>query len=189
MTSGHTLLPNRFVLTDTARGGDPFEQLKTLSAADALILRHYELPKPDRLSLALCLREATRARKVRLLIAGDYGLASCVGADGLHLPSWMTKRGDVWSHRQKAGWIITAAAHDEPELRAASRAGADAALVSPVFPTGSHPGTQTLGVIRLARLTATARIPIYALGGVTALSLKRLRNIPKLSGWASVSAP
>ncbi len=188
MTSGHTL-PNRFVLTDAAREINPFQQLERLSSTEALIFRHYELPKPDRLSLALSLRKATRARKVRLLIAGDYGLACHIAADGLHLPSWMTKRGDVWGHRQKAGWIITAAAHDEPELRAASRAGADAALVSPVFPTESHPGTQTLGVIGLARLTAAARIPIYALGGVTALSLKRLRNIPKLSGWASVSAP
>ncbi len=187
MTSYRPLLPKRITLTDAERGDDPLDQLALLKAGDALILRHYELSMRDRLSLAQSLRTATRSMKVRLLIAGDAGLAHQVVADGLHLPSWSVKRGDVWAHRRKGNWIITAAAHNEPEVRAAWIAGADAALLSPAFPTASHPGAQGLGSVRFARLASQAEIPIYALGGVTAKSLQRLRGVPNLIGRAGLS--
>lgn len=187
MTNNRPQLPKHIALTDAARGRDPFDQLKSLNTGDALILRHYELSPRERLTLAQSLRTRTKAMKVRLLIACDASLAHQVAADGLHLPSWMAARGDVWTHRRKSQWIITAAAHSEPELRAAWAVGADAALLSPVFPTASHQGTPGLGPVRFARLAATAEIPVYALGGVTRPSLQRLSGTPNLIGSAGVS--
>ncbi len=188
VTSYQALLPKRLALTDAARGDNPVDQLQSLKAGDALILRHYELNGSDRLTLAQSLRTRTKAMKVGLLIAGDASLAHQVAADGLHLPSWMAARGDVWTHRRKANWIITAAAHGERELRTACLAGADAALLSPAFATASHPGAQGLGPVRFARLACHANVPVYALGGITPASLQRLRGIPNLIGGASVSA-
>ncbi len=152
-----------------------------------MILRHYELDKRERLALAISLRKATRKMNVRLLIAGDAGLAQEVAADGLHLPSWMARRGDVWGHQRKPGWLITAAAHNEIELRTAAKIGVDAALLSPVFPTASHAGAPCLGAVRFARLSTGAGIPVYALGGLSDKSLKRLRGTPNMFGWAGVS--
>jgi thiamine-phosphate pyrophosphorylase len=100
----------------------------------------------------------------------------------------MVRRGDVWGLRRKPGWIIIAAAHSEPELRAAWLTGADAALLSPVFATASHPSARTLGVIRFARLAVSTAMPVYALGGVTLSSQKRLSKVPNLTGYATVSA-
>lgn len=182
-------LPKRLLLTDTERGGDPFDQLESLDAADALILRHYEVTERDRLALALALRKATRARSVRLLVAGDRRLATAVDADGIHIPSWKAKRGKGEGGRRKPGWIITAAAHNGAELRAAALAGADAALLSPAFATASHPDRTGLGAVRFARLSTTAQIPVYALGGVTNKTAKRLKHVPNLVGWAAVSTP
>lgn len=125
---------------------------------------------------------------MRLLIAADQNLALQARADGLHLPSWMIKRGHAWRTRPRPDWIITAAAHNERELRAAEQSGADAALVSPVFSTASHPGAATLGAIRFSHLTQQTHMPVYALGGVTVHTLKRLRGVVGLAGWATVSA-
>lgn len=125
---------------------------------------------------------------MRFLIAADKNLALQARADGLHLPSWMIKRGHAWRTRPGPDWIITAAAHNEQELRAAEQSGADAALVSPVFSTASHPGAAPLGPVRLAHLTQQTHMGVYALGGVTAHSLKRLRGVVSLAGWAAVSA-
>ncbi len=188
MTSKHRQLPDRFVLTDALRDIDPFQQLAQLKPTDIFILRHYEWAPRDRLALAHTLRKESRARGVRFLVAGDYRLACEARADGLHLPSWMVRRGDVWGLRRKPGWIIIAAAHSEPELRAAWLTGADAALLSPVFATASHPSARTLGVIRFARLAVSAAMPVYALGGVTLSSQKRLSKVANLTGYATVSA-
>jgi len=176
------------VLTDASRDIDPSEQLARLKSTDALIFRHYEWTRGDRLALARVLRETCKANGTPFLVAGDFHLACEVQADGLHLPSWMTKRGRNWKGQVKPGWIVTASAHSEVEVRHAASVGADAALLSPVFATGSHPGTQTLGVVRFAQLAASAAMPVYALGGVTSSSEKRLANVPNLTGWATVSA-
>lgn len=176
------------MLTDALRDIEPSQQLAHLKSSDALIFRHYEWARDDRLALARVLRETCKKNRTPFLVAGDFHLACEVQADGLHLPSWLTKRGRIWNERFKPGWIVTASAHSEVEVRQAAASGADAVLVSPVFATGSHPGAPALGVVRLAQLAASAAMPVYALGGITSSSVKRLANVPTLSGWATVSA-
>jgi thiamine-phosphate pyrophosphorylase len=187
MTRRHEDLPRRLALTDQHRGGSPFEQLEHLHANDALILRHYNLPDQERSDLARALRKTSHARGVRLLIAGSQKLAAQVKADGLHLPIWLLKRGYDWRTRFKPDWIITAAAHNQAELVAATRCGVDAALLSPAFATGSHPGAKTLGPVKFAALAGRANVPVYALGGATAASMQRLAHVENLAGWAAVS--
>jgi thiamine-phosphate pyrophosphorylase len=63
--------------------------------------------------------------------------------------------------------------------------GVDAVLVSPIFPTASHPGAPALGQRRLAGWTRIAGISIYALGGVNAETLRRLKGID-LAGVAAI---
>ncbi len=176
------------MLTDASRDIDPSQQLARLKSTDALIFRHYEWAREDRLALGRLLRETCKKNGTPFLVAGDFQLACEVQADGLHLPSWMTKQSRNWKLHVKPGWIVTAAAHSEVEVKHAGAAGADAALLSPVFATASHLGAQTLGVIRFAQLAASAAMPVYALGGVGPSSVKRLANVPNLSGWATVSA-
>lgn len=187
MTSRHAELPKRLALTDEQRGGNPFDQLACLAPADAIILRHYGLPSRERAELAKALRLASRSKGVLLLIAGDRQLAHHVKADGLHLPTWLLKRGFEWRKRLRPNWIITAAAHNEVELIAAARCGVDAALLSPVFRTGSHPGAKTLGAVKFAALAGRTNVPVYALGGATAESMQRLADVENLAGWAAIS--
>ncbi|MGH1558936.1 thiamine phosphate synthase [Caulobacter segnis] len=51
---------------------------------------------------------------------------------------------------------------------AAERAGADAVVVSPVFPSNGPSAGAPLGVEGLMDLVAATALPVYALGGVRA---------------------
>jgi thiamine-phosphate pyrophosphorylase len=127
------------------------------------------------------------ARRIKLLIADDPALALRLRADGVHLPQRRAaKVGALKALHPR--WLVTAAAHDKPSAGAASRLGADAILIAPVFPTASHPKRETFGVVRLAAIAGKARALAYALGGVDAVTVQRLmatplRGIALISGW------
>ncbi|MBM3518544.1 MAG: thiamine phosphate synthase, partial [Alphaproteobacteria bacterium] len=123
---------------------------------------------------------------VLLLIAEDGWLAARAGAAGLHLPERARGRLRYWRQRRPR-WLITVAAHGLPALRAAAEGGADAALLAPVFPTASHPGAPALGPLRFARLAQTSPLPVYALGGVTARTGRRLSGTAA-AGIAAITA-
>ncbi len=157
-------------MTDERRLPDPVAAVEALPRGSAVILRHYTAP--GRHLLARRLAAVCAVRGIRLLIGGDAGLAQAVGAQGVHLPEYLARRGAC--PRRRPGWLVTAAAHSPAALCRAARAGADAALLSPVFPTASHPGVPPLGPWRFAAWCRRSPIPVYALGGVSAANARRL---------------
>ena len=52
------------------------------------------------------------------------------------------------------------------EIAQARRKGADAVMLSPVFPTRSHPGSEVLGPVRFQMLARLCSAPVIALGGM-----------------------
>jgi thiamine monophosphate synthase len=60
-------------------------------------------------------------------------------------------------------------------------------LLSPIFATQSHTDRAPLGLARLRTIARTSPIPIYALGGIDAENMERLKNIP-LAGIAAIGA-
>jgi thiamine-phosphate pyrophosphorylase len=83
--------------------------------------------------------------------------------------------------------LATVAVHSRSALWAAVRARFDAAFVSPVFPTRSHPDRPGIGPLRLAGLVRSSPIAIVALGGIDPGTVGRLRPIA-LAGIAAVGA-
>lgn len=173
-------LPALLMMTDERRLPDPLPAAAALPAGSGVVLRHYG--DPSRETLGRQLAHLCRRRGLLLLVAGDLALALRLGADGVHLPEAATTL--VPAARRHGMTLTTVAAHSLAALRTAARLGADAALLSPVFPTASHPGAPVLGPLRFARLVRQAGLPVYALGGVTGRTAHRLKG----SGAAGVAA-
>ncbi len=118
-----------------------------------------------------------------LLAGADPGLASRIGADGVHLPERLAYRA-AGLRRARPGWLVTCAAHSAAAVAAARRRGADAVVLSAVFPSASPSAGRPLGPLRFAALVSSARLPVYALGGVRGRTARRLAG----SGAAGLAA-
>jgi thiamine-phosphate pyrophosphorylase len=68
--------------------------------------------------------------------------------------------------------------HDPEELAIARVAGADFALLAPVWATASKPGHVALGMARAGAWTADAGLPVLWLGGVTADRIAAVGELP-----------
>lgn len=177
-------VPALLFFTDPERTPRPWRAAEALPAGCGVVYRAFAAS--DAVQVGLKVAEACRARGLVLLAGADPDLARAIGAHGLHLPERLLA-GLPALKRQEPGWMLTAAAHGEAALRAAAEAGADAAVLSPVFPSNSPSAGPPLGVERFTALVAGAGLPVYALGGVD------MKNAPELlgsgaAGIASVSA-
>jgi thiamine-phosphate pyrophosphorylase len=159
--------PVLWLFTDSRRLPDPRPAASRLPKGLAgVVLRHDG--DPHRAALGRELARICRARRLILVVAGDLRLARALRA-GVHL------RAGRWpGPLRSARGMITSSAHNAAELARARRAGADLAFLSPVFATASHPDARALGVLRWVRLARCAGVPVAALGGIDAGSLRRL---------------
>ena len=150
-------------MSDAHRGGDPLEVIKTLPKGSFMIFRHYQ--EKNRAALAKKVLSKCRQRKILCLIGADIQLALKLNADGVHLPEAHLKK---IGHRPKVhkNMIITAATHSFKMVRRAYSLKINAAILSPVYKTKSHPGAPTIGRLQFAKICKHSKIPIIALGGI-----------------------
>ena len=162
------MLPPLVLMTDDARLADPLRAAKALPRGSLVIVRARDAERRARLAEALL-----RLPYIFVLIADDPALAARLDADGLHLPQNRAREAAHWRARHPR-WIISAARAANPHL--------DFVLLSPVFPTRSHPGRPSLGAVRANALAKASCVPAYALGGIDA------QNARLLHGFAGIAA-
>ncbi|MFC3071294.1 thiamine phosphate synthase [Phenylobacterium soli] len=175
-------LPALLFFTDPQRTPDAEPIARTLPRGAAIVFRAFGAA--DAAAQGRRLRAIARARGLRLLVGADPELARALGADGLHLPERLGGRARAW---RQPGWIVTSAAHSLAAARRAKAAGADAVVVSAIFPSGSPSAGAPMGPVRLALLARQAGLPVYALGGVNDKTARRLKDAG-LVGLAAVDA-
>lgn len=169
-TNKRARVPCLILLSDARNDAALESTLARLPRGSALVFRHYHLPDAAR-----------RLRFDRLQrIARVYGIAII----GARLPQGWGADGVYGSPREVAGHkgLRLATAHSLAEIGDAVRAGADAVLLSPVFPTRSHPGGAVLGPVRFLGMARQSPIPVIALGGMTP---RRAARLP-VHGWAAI---
>lgn len=178
---GHDL-PRLWFFTDRARIGDPAAVARRLPPGSGVVLRDYGAPNRDALAREIA---AVAAECGLIFVVGeDAGLASAVGADGMHVPERSLGRLSAL----RAAWpkaLLTTSAHGKDALAMAHRAGADAAFVAPIFPTASHPGAPAMGVETLKGLLEHSPLPVIALGGIDGKTVGGLDGLP-LAGIAAI---
>ncbi|MCJ2178628.1 thiamine phosphate synthase [Novosphingobium album (ex Hu et al. 2023)] len=167
-------LPPIWLVSDARNDAVLERALARLPRGSGLIYRHYHLPPEQRRARFRTLARAARRRGHCVVLSGSAWEAKGWGADGAYgAPSRLV-------YGPATLRLVTV--HSLRELAKAHRARADAVLISPVFPTRSHPGAPVLGPLRFRLLAERARVPAIALGGMTA---HRARAF-SLRKWAAI---
>ena len=181
------MLPPKIFMTDRHRLPNWKEVLSTLPEGTGVILRDYDAP--DRKKIAEQIADICAARGLVLSIGGDPELALALGA-GLHMPEKQAPT--LFRHlpRIPADALVTLSVHSARGLISARQISVDAVLISPVFPTSSHPNAATLGPMRFASLVKDCPCPVYALGGMSETRFKRLGTLRahNIVGYAAIEA-
>ncbi len=103
-----------------------------------------------------------RQAGVTLMVRADAGL-SPAPALGLHLDGTALAR----CRRRPPGWRwVAGACHTLTELEQAHTLELDFAVLSPVLPTPTHPGTRPLGWETAGAWLRRVNLPVYLLGGL-----------------------
>jgi thiamine-phosphate pyrophosphorylase len=164
-------LPHLLFFTDPARTPDAEAIAATLPAGGAIVFRAFGALDAEAQGLRLL--KIARERRLKLLVGADHRLAARIGAHGVHLPQRLAHRAQPLN-TARPGWIVTTAAHSPRAARQALAYGADAAVVSAAFASNSPSAGPPLGPVRLAALVRQAGGPVYALGGITNETARRL---------------
>jgi thiamine-phosphate pyrophosphorylase len=167
-------LPALWLISDARNDASLERSLAKLPRGSGFIYRHYHCDESARRARYEVLAEAARKGDHVVILSGPASLAQAWGADGIYgQPEALGTPGDL---------VRLATAHDAHEIALANAVKADAILLSPVFPTRSHPGGECLGVTAFRNLAAQAEMPVIALGGMTA-SRARAIDWPR---WAAI---
>lgn len=179
--AGSPNAPALLFFTDPARTPDPLAVARKLPRGAGLVYRHFGAPERARMARALA--RLCRSRGLVFLVAADPELAGRVGADGVHWPERRLPARREPGH----GRVATAAAHWPEALARAAAYGADAAVLSPVFPTESTSSRAPMGLFKASQLARAASLPVLALGGVNARNARLLAG-RGFAGIVAVSA-
>lgn len=175
-------LPRAWFMTDPKRTNHPERIVACLPPGFGVIYRHFGAK--DRFESGKRLARICRRRRLVLLVSADPQLAQALGADGVHWPEARLRGVRPRNPRL----IETASAHSRAAIAHAFRLGVDAAILSPVFASGSSLAGKPMEALRFRRLATTAPLPVYALGGVSADNAARAVAHGSAAGWAAVDA-
>jgi len=167
-------LPSIWLISDSRNDAALERILRRLPRGSGLIFRHYHLGPTERRERFISLKRLARRRGHTVALAASPAVARRWGADAVYGPPEGLSPGPAMLR------LVTA--HSLREVAQAMRARADAVLLSPAYPTRSHPGQPALGPAKFRLLAACANVPVIALGG---MNLRRAWQL-KAPHWAAI---
>ncbi|HXM88421.1 MAG TPA: thiamine phosphate synthase [Candidatus Acidoferrales bacterium] len=165
-----TRLPSHFyAMVDPSGGHEPVALAEILLEAGARImqLRLKDAPGRDFLAAARAIAEMCRKRGAILIVNDRVDIAILAGAQGVHLGQ---EDLPLEAARRIAGpdRIIGISTHNLEDARAAENGGADYIGFGPMYAGGLRNNPAGMGLDRLREIRAAVKIPIVAIGGITA---------------------
>ncbi len=174
MRQRHPALPQVWLISDARNDAALERALRKLPHGSGLVFRHYHLSSVERRRRFAVLARLARRRGHWVALSGGAALARRWGADAAYGSAGLLGSGPALPR------LVTA--HSLRELGEAMAARSDAVLLSPVYPTRSHPGAAVLGPVRFRLIAARSKVPVIALGGMNRRSVARLKH----PHWAAV---
>ena len=145
--------------------------LVAIARSDADGVDLIQIREKDLSTRALCdlvTRAVALCRHAKVIVNARVDVALACGAYGVHLPS-DSPAPSAFRRITPPEFLIGVSCHDIAELRTAACEGADYALFAPVFRPLSKTDRRTPhGLDGLRAACHSVRLPIYALGGITA---------------------
>lgn len=162
-------LPNHYLITPTVDDEAGFLAALTASLEAGTRLLQFKgkgLEGPAYEALAQEVIRLAHAHDSRVLLSGDAERVQRLGADGLHLDS------QALAHCQARPlpepYLLAVSGHTLEALQQGEALGADFAVLSPINYTPAHPDIEPIGWAGMAAILAQLKLPVYALGGVSA---------------------
>ena len=154
-------------IAEAARAGVDFVQLREKD------LTSRELEELARDALAAVRSQANAAGSTRLLINSRPDIAIAAGLGGVHLPAGELDARTARKIFDAAGFqgVVGVSCHSADDAGRAAAAGADYAVIGPVFEKAGGAGAPPIGLAGLAAACRVVRIcrpdfPLLALGGI-----------------------
>lgn len=162
--------PCLMLVTDCSRlRGRPLEVVASLAVeggATVVQLREPDLPTGELYDLAITLRAVLRGRAL-LLVNDRVDVALAAGADGVQLPERSLPAKAVREITGEA-CILGRSVHSVDAAVHAEAESADFVLAGTIYATASKPGQTPAGVELVRAAVQAVRVPVVAIGGVTA---------------------
>ena len=175
------LIPPIVLMTDDKRLPDPEPAIRALPRDSMVIFRHYD--HPMRAQIGAKLRTICRAKGIPFLVANDVALALKLDADGMHFPEYRALTDPDIYLRIPGNFMRTSACHAPKTIQRLGllpkTALPDGVLISPIFPTQSHPGANPMSradIRQISRMCHMLGITPIGLGGITAQTIGNLRT-------------
>ena len=146
-------------LSEIARGG-----------ADYVILREKDLSEAEYAELA---ERALAVCGVRLVLHGAVALPLLRRLPRIHLPLALLENNQALRREAK---LLGVSVHSPEEAKRAEALGADYGTAGHVFATDCKRGVPGRGLDFLKETAASVRIPVYAIGGISAQNVAAVRG-------------
>lgn len=131
-------------------------------------IREKDLSARDLFDLTRQVLSLSNPHGSRILMNTRVDVALAAGAAGAHLPAG-SPAPRIWRSLAPAEFLIGVSCHTLAEVRAAEEQGADYVVFGPVFaPRSKVSVLDPRGIEGLAQAARAVRIPVLALGGITA---------------------
>src|SRR5437867_13432343 len=157
------------LLTSTARA--------VRDGVNMIQVREKDLSARELFDLVCRIKDLAAGSTTKILVNERLDIALAAGIDGVHLPEDGLPAGRVRPHVR----LLGASVHSVNAARGAEAEGADFVIFGPVFET---PGKQPVGVAALGRVVLAVRIPVLAIGGITAANTAAVLDV----GAAGIAA-